>query len=125
MSLITRKQPAAVERVAERPVVAPAVDVYENEREVLLVADLPGVKPDDLRIDLRGDELTLDARRPGDVEGSALATERVSADFHRVFTLPTGLDRAGIDAELAMGVLRLRLPKSAERQPRTIAVRGG
>ncbi len=125
MTSISTKKGAEPERVAERPIISPAVDVYENDQELLLLADLPGVHADHLTIDLREDQLTLEARRSHGVEGAPLAGERSMADFHRVFTLPQGLDRAGIDAKLVAGVLELRLPKAAEHKPRQISVRSG
>jgi HSP20 family molecular chaperone IbpA len=98
----------------ERPAVAPRVDVYESKDELLLVADLPGVERD--RLDIEA------VRRP-EHAGTPLVREARRYDYRRSFTLPDGIDRDQIAAELANGVLTLRLPKSAAVKPRRIAVK--
>ncbi|MCC6215152.1 MAG: Hsp20/alpha crystallin family protein [Polyangiaceae bacterium] len=100
--------------------VAPRVDVYENDREYLVVADLPGVAPAGLAVGLDDHELSLDARRvaPVTVEGAEYLLR-----YRRSFRIPATVDAARIDAALAGGVLELRLPKSAAARPRRIDVR--
>jgi HSP20 family molecular chaperone IbpA len=115
----------ALENVSERPFVSPYVDVFENEHEILVVADLPGVDKNDLSIRLEEGELTIEARRALRAQGTALATEYRPADFRRSFVLPQGIDRDKVDAHLAAGVLRLKLPKQAALRPRRIEVRAG
>lgn len=111
------------ENVSDRPAVVPRVDVYENEKEILLVADLPGVPKDRLNIQVDGDTLTLEGRRNDEASGSLLAAEYQARDFRRTFTVPNGIDREKIDAALVGGVLRLHLPKQAALQPRRITIR--
>jgi HSP20 family protein len=121
-----REYEGETERVAERPTRTPFVDVFENEDEYLLQADMPGVSKDALTIRIDADELVIDGKR-GDgeakVEGRALEVETRPADYHRKFTLPEGVDADAISAELAAGVLTLRLPKSAGVKPRRIEVK--
>ena len=114
------------ERVSERPAVAPLVDLYENQDELLLVADLPGVTRDGLDIQFRDGVLSLEGRRDAEREDAELVRgEYRVADFVRHFTVPDGIDVERIDANLANGVLRLSLPKAAALKPRKIEIRAG
>lgn len=120
-----QKQQTDVENVRQRPTVAPRVDVYENDHEYLIVADLPGVQKSDLRLDIDDDELKLEGTRRTPAEGALLAGECRAVDFARKFVVPQGVDREKIDAELSAGVLRLKLPKAEALRPRQISVRAG
>lgn len=111
------------ENVSERPTASPRVDVYENEKEILLIADLPGVPKDKLNVHVDGENLVLEGQRVDDVKGSLLAAEYRPLDFRRAFNVPPGIDREKIDAELVAGVLKLHLPKEAALQPRRIPIR--
>jgi len=125
------KEKAEVTTPAEqtRPglVFTPAVDIFETEKEITLLADMPGVKGGDLNIDLHENVLTLD----GDVkspEGAGevdVIREYRTGKYYRQFTLSQGIDQSKINAELKDGVLRLRLPKVEEATPRKIAVKAG
>jgi len=110
---------------SDRRAVAPACDIYENKDEVLLVADLPGVVPEGLKINLDNDELTLEARRDLPSEGTLLSAEYRACDYRRSFVVPSGIDAAKIAAELKNGILHLHLPKSEDVKPRQISVRAG
>lgn len=116
---------SGAENVSDREAVAPYVDVFENEQEILVVADLPGVAKEDLTIGLDDGELTIVGRRRPASHGTALGSEYRQSDFRRSFVLPQGIDQNRIDAHLAAGVLRLRLPKAESLRPRRIAVRSG
>lgn len=109
----------------QRRTVTPACDIYENKEEVLLVADLPGVAPEALKINLDNDELTLEARRDLPKDGALLSAEYRGCDYRRSFVLPSGIDGSKIAAELKNGILHLHLPKSEDVKPRQIAVRAG
>lgn len=113
------------ERASAQPAVAPNVDIFENENELLLVADLPGVEKDALKINLHNDELRIEATRPMECAGAVLGCEFRSVDFCRVFSMPTGIDHSTVSADLKNGVLYLHLPKSEEIKPRQITVRAG
>jgi HSP20 family protein len=126
----TSREPLArtqrgAEPVQERPIISPPVDVYETKDEVVLVADVPGVTQEGLRIDVVDDRLTLKAPRTLARKGSLMARELAEADFQRTFILPDGIDRGAIDAKLSQGVLTLRLPKAASVKPRRIEVKSG
>ena len=110
---------------SDRRTVTPACDIYENKEEVLLLADLPGVAPDALKINLDNDELTLEARRDLPSEGTLLTAEYRACDYRRNFVVPSGIDATKIAAELKNGILHLHLPKSEDIKPRQISVRAG
>lgn len=113
-----------VHEVGDRPVLAPAVDIYENEAEYLVLADLPGVTEQDVDLDLERGELTLFAKRAvdADVDAEALSAERREGDFRRVFRIPDEVDPARVEAKLDGGVLQVRLPKSERNRPRKISI---
>ena len=123
------KKKAEVTTPAEqtRPglVFTPAVDIFETDKEITLLADMPGVKAGDLNIDLHENLLTLngDVQAPeGDGEMDVIREYR-TGKYYRQFALPQVINQAKIDAELKDGVLRLRLPKVEAAQPRQITVR--
>lgn len=106
-------------------VFTPRVDVLETDDEVLLVADLPGVRPEDCDLHLDRGELVLQGRCPPRQYGaSGLLREYEVGDFYRTFTLGEHLDAGRITAELKEGVLTVRLPKADTARPRRIAIKG-
>lgn len=107
----------------ERPAVRPRVDVLESEAEYLVVADMPGVAKDAVDVRFEDGELRIEARRQGHATGQSLLEEYRVADFRRAFAMPDGIDGEKIAAELAAGVLKVHLPKSAAKRPRRIDIR--
>jgi HSP20 family molecular chaperone IbpA len=92
----------------------PLVDVYENEAELVIVADLPGVTRDRLDIRIDPPELRFESKAD-DAEGSV---------WRRSFTIDERIDANKVSADFANGVLTIRLPKADEVKPRKIAIRG-
>ena len=97
----------------------PNVDIYENEREFLVIADVPGATTDSLTVQFDRGELSFEATAdmtnfPGGE----------STSYQRAFAIPDTVDSSKIDAELDAGVLRLRLPKVESAKPKQIPVRG-
>ena len=121
-SISTNKQSAA-ESTTNRPVVAPAVDIYENEHEYLVLADLPGVPHDGVQIRFENGELSLDARRQSEQADDYVGNEIQLADYRRLFRIPETVDSEKIDAKLIHGVLHLVLPKASKARPRQISVK--
>lgn len=103
----------------------PDVDIFVNDDEILLVADLPGVAKDDLSINLENNILTIEGTFTGKFAGTCQRQEFDSTDYRRVFTLPKGIDAEKTTAEFQQGVLYLHLPKSAAVKPCQIEVKGG
>ena len=106
-------------------VFTPAVDIFESEKEIMLLADMPGVKAKDLNIDLREDILTLngDVDDPEGANEVDVIREYRMGKYYRQFTLSQVVDQPKIVAELADGVLRLRLPKVEAATPRKVTVK--
>jgi len=105
---------------------APAVDIYEDKESIVLRAEVPGVKPDDLHVSVENHILTLSGTRrleKEDKKDNYHRIERSYGSFTRSFALPTTVQTDKIDAETKDGVLTLRLPKRAEAQPRRIEVK--
>ena len=103
----------------------PPVDVYENADELLLVADMPGVTPEEVAIHLDKDELTIESHRQAAPDSRLIGSEFALRDYRRSFTVPPGLDADKVKAEFSHGVLSLHLPKSPAIKPRQIQVRAG
>ena len=118
---------AAAEQTRPGPVYSPAVDIFENDTSITVLADMPGVKAQDLQIDLRESVLTLTGRvtRPETPSESEVVREYGSGTFFRQFTLSESVNQSAIDAKLTDGVLRLELPKVEKAKPRQITVRTG
>lgn len=115
------------EQTRSGPVYWPAVDIFEDEGSITVLADMPGVKTSDLKIDLRENVLTLSGRvHPAEAKGEAvLLRELEPGTYFRQFTLAETIDQGKIDARLADGVLRVELPKQERAKPRQITVRAG
>lgn len=117
--------PAVPEPMHSGPVYTPAVDIFETTHAITVLADMPGVEPDSLTIDLRESVLTLTGRvssaeSPKERE---ILREHQTGTFLRQFSLSEAIDQSKIDAKLNDGVLRLELPKVERAKPRQIAVR--
>jgi HSP20 family molecular chaperone IbpA len=109
---------------APRPLrtVAPAVDIFENAEEILVVADVPGVASGAIEVKVESDTLTLATKQVRQSEARALGREYEVVDFARSFRLPRGIDGANIRAEARDGTLVVRLPKAAASKGRKIPV---
>ncbi len=95
----------------------PAVDVYENADEYLVVADVPGVARDALELEFEGSVLRISApQTQGDSAGAPMA-------FRRTFEVSNTVDPDGIEADFEQGVLTVRMKKRAAAKPRKIEVR--
>jgi len=105
----------------------PAVDIMETKDAILVLADMPGVKPDGLSIDLRENVLTISGavERVEQEDWQPLIREYDTGSFHRQFRLSNAIDQRRIDATVRDGVLRLKLPKAEAAKPRRIEVKAG
>jgi HSP20 family protein len=119
--------PAVPEQTRSGPVYSPAVDIFENESSITVFADMPGVKAQDLKVDLRESVLTLTGQvtPPETAREADVLREYESGTFFRQFSLSETIDQLKIDAQLDKGVLRLELPKVERARPRQISVRTG
>ena len=94
------------------PKVVPLVDIYENEDEILLHVDMPGVEKENVTINLDNGKLHLSGLRKMEVKGAENWVEFGDAEYKRSFSVPQTIDSERVNAELKNGVLRLHLPKS-------------
>jgi HSP20 family protein len=114
------------ESTRDMPVYVPAVDIYESEDALTLLADMPGVGPESVTIDVRDNQLIL--RGTVTAEGAnerVLLQEYGVGDYYREFTLGRAIDQSKIEAGMKDGVLTLKLPKADAVKPRKIAVKAG
>lgn len=100
-------------------ILTPRVDIFESEKDLLVVADLPGVSSDALAVNVESGELAFEGSLPKTTESSP------SRKYRRSFRLGRGVDTERISAELSNGVLRVKLPKVSAQGARKIEVRGG
>lgn len=99
------------------------IDAYTTDDAIVLVADVPGLKPENLDLTLEGDTLTIRGELPGQVEGNQyLLKERVSGKFERVLTINTPIDNGKVEATFDNGVVQIVLPKAEVAKPRQIKV---
>lgn len=115
----------ATESTRPGPVFTPAVDIFENAEAITVLADLPGVTPDTLSIDLDDGKLTIVGHcdtLAGEGEADVFR-EYEGGTYSRTFTLSEVVNQAGINASIADGVLRLELPKVERAKPLKIEVK--
>jgi HSP20 family protein len=104
----------------------PPVDVIEEQETIRLVAELPGVKPEDVKISLENNVLTLQGEKKKEEEGEdgkGYRFERTYGMFERSFTLPATIDANKIVAKFDAGLLTVLLPKVEAAKPRQITVK--
>ncbi len=104
----------------------PKVDISEDNGNYVLTAELPGVEPDDVDIEMEGNVLTIggekDVKREHEDERVQLSERRYGA-FARSFTLPSAADPENVTAEFHQGVLTVRVGKRAEARGKKIEVK--
>jgi len=107
---------------------APAVDVYEDEHQVTLKIEVPGIDEKDIDVRVENQTLTVHGERKiekEEKEENFRRVERQYGSFTRTFTLPQTVDTENISATYDKGVLKITLPKKAEAKPKQIKVSVG
>jgi len=108
------------------PTWAPAVDVAEDANEIVLRSELPGVRQEDLDIEVVNDTLTIRGEKKfadDEKKGNYVRIERAYGAFQRSFTLGVPVQQDKINASFKDGVLTVRLPKSEETKPKKVLVK--
>lgn len=103
----------------------PAVDIAENENEVVLTADIPGVKMDDIEVKVENGTLSISGSREFQKQaqkGGYHRIERSYGSFRRSFTLPESVDTDKVEANYEDGVLKVVLPKKEVAKPKTVRI---
>ncbi len=103
----------------------PVVDVYDNDDNIVLKAEIPGIDKKDIVVDVKGRVLTLKGERSSDnevKEDNYYRRERCFGKFERAFNLPVDVELDKIKANYKDGVLEIEIPKPEEKKPKQITV---
>ncbi len=103
----------------------PAMDVHDSKDSIVVRADLPGMKKEDIEVSIQDGALIIRGEKREEAERKekgAVRTERFYGSFHRSVTLPTAVDDTKVKASYKNGVLELTLPKKEEAKPRQIKI---
>jgi HSP20 family protein len=103
----------------------PPLNIWANEENAMITAELPGVDVDDLDISVVGDTLTLAGSRPTESEAEERKyhrRERWRGSFSRTIQLPFRINAENVDAEFSNGVLQVVLPRAEEDKPQRISI---
>jgi HSP20 family protein len=107
-------------------VVAPQVDMSETENEYIVQASLPGIKPEDVKISVHNNVLSIEGERKEEQERKegerVLFRELSYGPFSRAFSLPAPVDADGARAEFQHGMLKLTIPKAEAAKPKQIKI---
>ncbi len=104
---------------------SPAVDIYETDEKMVIKAELPGLKKEDIDIEVRDNTLTLKGERKFEKEikqENYHRVERAYGSFQRSFTLPGTVKQEAIEASFRDGILEVSLPKAEEAKPKQIKI---
>ena len=103
----------------------PIVDIYENDDQIVVKADLPGVEKKDIHVDVKNNVLTIRGERSFESESkkqNLYRRERALGKFERSLTLPSKVDTEKINASYKDGVLKVEIPKPEGQKPKQITV---
>jgi len=104
---------------------SPAVDIFEEDKGITLKAELPGMKKEDVQVEINDGVITLKGERKMETDeknNNYHRIERGYGSFHRSFTLPAMVDRSKIKAHYKEGILEVTLPKAEEATLKSIPV---
>lgn len=126
---LAKKQRTEVTRRGEQPpqqqqmFFQPAVDICETADELVATFDMPGVSKDNVDITVDRDKLTVVGKADPEQEGQAVYRETRVGDYRREFTLTEDVNAENITAEMAAGVLTLKIPKAEKAKPKKIQIK--
>lgn len=113
------------ENVDQPNVWSPMVDISESNNEVLVIAELPGLQKEDVKINLQDNVLSLEGEKTQETEEKGKCFHRLErgyGKFERSFVLPTAVKSDKVKASFKDGVLEIKLPKADEAKPRQIDI---
>ena len=123
-----RGWPSLFDSETRRPLLRPAMDVVENDREIAIRIDLPGIKPEDVKVEMEDNVLTVSGEVGDTIEKEGDRyhyRERSYGSFQRSLRLPGTVDTEKVDASFENGVLNVVLPKLPQAQPKQISIKAG
>ena len=106
----------------------PTCDINEQEGHYLLTLEIPGVKKEDIKMEIAHHQIMISGERRNEVkevEGGQTYSEIKFGKFQRTFTLPTGLDTSLVEANYQEGILRVIIPKAESAKPRLVKISSG
>lgn len=117
---------APAEGTRDLPLFVPAVDIFESADALILLADMPGVRAEDVSLDIKDDVLTIRGNVTAEGEGERMLSEEFgTGDYYRQFILGKSIDQSRVAASMKNGVLTLTLPKAESVEPVKITVKTG
>lgn len=122
---LVKRDETSQELTRQFQTVSPEVDIYENENEILLYADMPGATKEDIAVNIDNGKMELSGCRKLETSGAVTWEEFSDIQYRRTFSVPQTIDIAKVDAELKDGVLILHLPKSEAAKPKQIEIKAG
>ncbi len=120
---IIKAEEKNIEKTRELLSALPQVDIFENDDEIVLHADMPGVVKDEISVNIDNGTLVLSGVRKLDNKGAASWEEFGDVEYIRSFSVPQTIDVEKVKAELKDGVLKLHLPKSEAAKPKQIEIK--
>ncbi len=120
LSPVRRRRPITTEGI-----ISPNIDIFEKENEIVILAELPGVKKEEVEVTISDDRLIIkgEIKKPeGIKEENFILNERSYGAFTRTVNLPNDIDKSNIKAALKDGILEIVLSRKAEAKPREIRV---
>jgi len=104
----------------------PAINIWTNEEGQLISAEMPGINPDDIDIDVTGDALSISGERKPDEVGEEMRyhrRERTYGSFSRTIQLPFMVDTTKVEANFKNGILMISLPRAEADKPKKITIK--
>ena len=107
----------------------PPVNIYRQSEQLVVVAEVPGVHPENLDISVSGNELTISGERAQtevqteNAKSAAIRQERFTGKFKRTFELPFGIESSKVEANVKDGILTLVLPQAEAEKPHKVVIR--
>ncbi|MFN2355429.1 MAG: Hsp20/alpha crystallin family protein [Desulfopila sp.] len=120
---LTRVEESMPERMQQLPTITPVVDIFENDDEILLHADMPGLTKEAISINIDNGRLVLSGTRTLEKSGAVSWEGFGDVEYRRVFSVPQTIDVARVNAELNNGVLKLQMPKFEKAKPRQVDIK--
>lgn len=122
---LARKDKGEIETTRKIKSAMPLVDIFENDDEILLHAEMPGVLKEAVKINIDNGNLSISGVRKSSHDGAANWEEFGDIEFQRVFAVPQNIDVGKVKAEMKDGILCLHLPKSESAKPKIIEISAG